>query len=177
MAQKGFLLAILDELDVSDLLDYEDDVFILSVASTYMRRSLNRIEGCSEVTVLSYFGNKFKNHFRLTRNTCELLTREILASSIINVGNTFGRALIPPEKQVLLYLWMMANGSETVRQVADRFNITVSSWGRVLQRVNSAVLLMHQRYIKWSKNGKTIVFILYIHTFSLEDGDKNYVFV
>ena len=35
MAQLGFLLAILDELDVSDLLDDEDDVYILSVASTY----------------------------------------------------------------------------------------------------------------------------------------------
>lgn len=176
MAQQGFLLAILDQLDVSDLLDYEDDVFILSVASTYMRRSFNRIEGYFEVTVPSYFGNEFKNHFRLTRNTCELLTREILASCVINVGKTFGRAPIPPEKQVLVYLWMMANGSETMRQVADRFNITMSSCGRVLQRVNSAVLSMRKRYIKWP-NGKTIVFILYIHTFSLEDGDKNYVFV
>ena len=168
MAQLAFLLAILDELDVSDLLDDEDDVFILSVASTYMRRSLNRIEGYFEVTIPSYFGDEFKNHFRLTRNTCELLTREILASGVINVGNAFGRASIPPEKQVLVYLWMMANGSETTRQVADRFNITMSSCGRVLQRVNSAVLSMRQRYIKWP-NGKTIVFILFIHTFSLQD--------
>jgi len=76
MAQQGFLLAILDESDVSDLLDDEDRVFIPSVASTYMRRSLKRIEGYYEVTVPSYFGDEFKNHFRLTRNTCELLTRE-----------------------------------------------------------------------------------------------------
>ena len=168
MAQLVFLSAILDEVDVCDLLDDEDDVFILSVASTYMRRSLNRIEGYFEVTVPSYFGDEFKNHFRLTRNSCEFLTREILASGVINVGNAFGRAPIPPEKQVLVYLWMMANGSETTRQVADRFNITMSSCGRVQQRVNSAVLSMRQRYIKWP-NDKTIVFILYIHTFSLED--------
>ena len=87
MAQLDFLLAILDELEVSDLLDDEDDVFILSVGSTYMRRSLNRIEGYFEVTIPSYFGDEFKNHFRLTRNTCELLTREIVASGVINVGN------------------------------------------------------------------------------------------
>ena len=130
MAQQGFLLPILDELDVSELVDDEDDVFILFVPSTYMRRNLNRIEGYFEVTVPSYFGEEFKNHFRLTRNTCELLTREILVSGFINVGNTFGRAPIPPEKQVLVYLWMMANGSETMRQVADRFNITMSSCGK-----------------------------------------------
>lgn len=158
MAQQVFLLAILDESDVSDLLENEDDVFILSVASTYMRRSLNRIEGYFEVTVPCYFGDEFKNHFRLTRNTFELLTREILTSGVINVGNKFGRAPIPPEKQVLVYLWMMANGSETTRQVADRFNITMSSCGRVLRRVNCAVLSMCQRYIKWP-NGKTITFI------------------
>ena len=102
MAQQVFLLAILDESDVSDLLENEDDVFILSVASTYMRRSLNRIEGYFEVTVPCYFGDEFKNHFRLTRHTFELLTREILTSGVINVGNKFGRAPIPPEKQVLV---------------------------------------------------------------------------
>jgi len=83
---------------------------------------------------------------------------------VINVRNAFGRAPIPPEKQVLVYLWMMANGSETTHQVADRFNITMSSCGRVLRRVNSAVLSMRQRYIKWP-NGKAIVFILYIHIY------------
>jgi len=67
---------------------------------------------------------------------------------VINVGNAFGRAPIPPEKQILVYLWMMANGSKTTRQVADQFNITMSSCGRVVQRVNSAVLTMRQRYIK-----------------------------
>ena len=127
MVQEGFLLVILDEFDVSDLLDHEDDIFILSVASTFMRRRLNCIDGYFEVTVPSYFADEFKNHFRLTRNTCELLTREILASGVINVGNAFGRSPFPPEKQVSVYLWMMANGSETMRQVADRFNITMSS--------------------------------------------------
>ena len=87
MAQQGFLLAILDESDVSDLLDCEDDVFILSVVSTYMRGPIIVVWGYFEVTVPSYFGDKFKNHFRLTRNTCELLTREILVSSVTNVGH------------------------------------------------------------------------------------------
>ena len=100
MVQEGFLLVILDELDVSDLLDHEDDIFILSVASTFMRRRVNPIDGYFEVTVPSYFADEFKNHFRLTHNTCELLTREILASGVINVGNAFGRSPFPPEKQV-----------------------------------------------------------------------------
>jgi hypothetical protein len=91
----------------------------------------------------------------MTRNTCELLTREIVASGRINLGlNQFGRDPIPPEKQVLIHLWMMANGEETTRQVADRFDVTMSSCGRVLRKVNAAVLSMLPRYIKWP-NGKT----------------------
>lgn len=105
-----------------------------------MRRSLNRMSGYFEVVVPAHFGDEFQSHFRLTRNTCELLTREIVATGVINVGNQFGRAPIPAEKQVLAYLWIMANGNETTRQVADRFDITMSSCGRVLRRVNSAVL-------------------------------------
>ena len=103
----------------------------------------------------SYLGDKFRSHFRMTRNTCELLTREIVASGRINLGlNQFGRDPIPPEKQVLIYLWMMANGEETTRQVADRFDVTMSSCGRVLRKVNAAVLSMLPCYIKWP-NGKT----------------------
>ena len=133
----------------------DDDVFILAVASTVMRRNLSRIRGYVETTVASYLDDEFRSHFRMTRNTCELLTREIVASGRINLGlNQFGRDPIPPEKQVLIYLWMMANGEETTRQVADRFDVTMSSCGRVLRRVNAAVLSMLPCYIKWP-NGKT----------------------
>ena len=82
----------------------------------------------------AYFGDEFASHFRLSRNTCELLTTEIVASGHINLGNEFGRpAPIPPQKQVLVYLWMVANACEITRQVADRFNITMSSCGRILR--------------------------------------------
>ena len=123
MAQHRFLLVVLDDdEDCHDLIESDNDIFVLAVGSTVMRRSLSRIQGYFKETVPSYSGDKFKSHFWLTRNTCELLTRDIVASGYINVGlNRFGRTPIPPEKQILIYLWMLANGSETSRQVADRF--------------------------------------------------------
>lgn len=158
MALHGFLFAVLeDDEGCLELIDSEDDI-VLAVGSTVMRRGLSRIQGYFEETVPSYFGDEFKSHFRLTRNTCELLTREIVASGCLNVGlNRFGRAPIPPEKQILIYLWMLANGDETSRQVANRFDVTMSSCGRVLQKVNTAILSMLPRYIKWP-NGETILF-------------------
>lgn len=159
MAQHGFLFAVLDDEDYSESVEAEDDVFLFSVVSTFMKRSLNRTVGYFEETVPTYFGDEFANHFRLTRSTCELLTTEIVASGHINLGNEFGRAPIPPEKQVLVYLWMMANACETTRQVADRFGITMSSCGRILHRVNSAVLSLRSRYLKWPNSNAVLTFL------------------
>lgn len=160
MALSGYLFAVLDDdEDCREFVESDDDIFVLAVDSTVMRRRLSRIQGYFEETVPSYFGDKFKSHFRLTQNTCELLTREIVASGCLNVGlNRFGRAPIPPEKQSLIYLWMLANGNETSRQVADCFDVTMCSCGRVLRKVNTGILSMLPRYVKWL-NGETIVFV------------------
>jgi len=91
MALSGILCAVLDEDDSREFTEADDDVFILAVASTVMRRNLSRIRGYVETTVASYLGDEFRSHFRMTRNTCELLTREIVASGRINLGlNQFG---------------------------------------------------------------------------------------
>jgi len=158
MALRGFLIAVLnDDKDCHELIECDDDIFVLAVGSTVMQQGLSRIQGYFEETVPSYFGDEFKSHFRLTRNTCELLTREIVASGCLNVDlNQFGRTPIPPEKQILIYLWMLANGNETSRQVADRCDVTMSSCGRVLRKV-TAILSMLPRYLKWP-NGETILF-------------------
>ena len=118
MALREFLIAILnDDEDCHELVECDDDIFVLAVGSTVKRRGLSRIQGYFEETVPSYFGDEFQSHFRLTRNTCELLTREIVASGCLNVGlNRFGRTPIPAEKQILIYLWMLVNGNETSRQ-------------------------------------------------------------
>ena len=159
MALREFLIAILNnDEDYHELVECDDDIFVLAVGSTVMQRGLSRIQGYFEETVPSYFGDEFQSHFRLTRNTCELLTREIVASGCLNVGlNRFGRTPIPPEKQILIYLWMLVKCNETSRQVADRFDVTMSSCGRVLRRVNTAILSMLPRYLKWP-NGETILF-------------------
>ena len=75
MAPHGVLSAVLDDNeDCHELIESDDDIFVLAVGSTVMRRSLSRIQGYFKETVPSYFGGEFRSHFRLTRNACELLT-------------------------------------------------------------------------------------------------------
>ena len=92
----------------------------------------------------------------MTRGTCEILCREVMNTGRIPVGNTRARHFIPPAKQVLAFLWSMAN-QEPTRLVADRFNITMSSVNRVLQRGAQALADLNAEYIKWP-NGTCIIF-------------------
>ena len=61
--------------------------------------------------------------------------------------------MIAPEKQVLAFLWRIAN-QEPARAVADRFDMTMSSVNRVFRRVVKAVVSMSGQYIRWP-NGES----------------------
>ena len=73
---------------------------------------------------------------RMTRGTLGKLCREVSATGSIPQGNRFGRPAIPVQSQVLAFVWFMAN-SEVMRSVSDRFNATLSSLFRIIQRVKS----------------------------------------
>ena len=68
-----------------------------------------------------HFPDEFKGHFRMTRQTCELFTCAVMPTGRIPPGNGSGQAAILPSKQVLAFLWSMAN-QEPAQAVADRFD-------------------------------------------------------
>ena len=65
------------EIKVDEFFDDNDDVIHLSVACCFMRRHLNRVPNFFETTVPSYFPDEFKSHFRMTRQTFELFSRNL----------------------------------------------------------------------------------------------------
>ena len=159
MAEESFALVdqLTDDFDLeNELFDNEDDMMVFSAVSCFMRCDLNRIDGYFVVTVPTYEPTEFRSHFRMIRGTCEILCREVMNTGRIPAGNTRGRQLIPPTKQVLAFLWSMAN-QEPSRLVADRFNITMSSVNRVLHRGALALADLSAEYIKWP-NGTGIFF-------------------
>ena len=90
-------LELLDdyEVEISEVLDEDDDITLFSVGSSYMRRNLNRVRDYFEGTIPLYFPDEFKGHFRMTRETCELFTRAVMPTGRIPLGNGSGRAAIP----------------------------------------------------------------------------------
>ena len=67
---------------------------------------------------------------------------------MIPLVNGSGRAAIPPSKQVLAFLWSMAN-QEAVQGVSDRFDITMNSVDRVLKRVSQAAFHLSGQFNRW----------------------------
>ena len=86
------VFAALEEDDAElnySVLESEDDLILLAAVSSFMRRSLNRVNGYFEATIPAYLSGEFKSHFRRTRQTCELLAQEIMHTGRIPTGNTF----------------------------------------------------------------------------------------
>ena len=70
--------------------DNDDDMVVLAAVSCFMRRKLTRIHDYFEVTLPSYLPDEFKNHFRMTRETCELLCQAVIQTGHIPLGIHMG---------------------------------------------------------------------------------------
>ena len=104
---------------------------------------------CSRVL---YKLDVFRSHFRMSRTTFELLTQMIVPSEHIPKGNSFGRPVVKPDKQIAIAVWMMAN-QETHRQISDRFDVSLSSVSRCFRRVCRALVDLLPDLVKWP-NGR-----------------------
>ena len=138
---------VLDE-NLDDSLYDDSEIVIFVTVSTFTRQNLNRTEGFFEVIVPTYAPDTFSSHFRMSRGTFTDLCCVIARTGRISLNNGFGRQPIPLEKQVLAFLWFVAN-PEVIRSVSDRFNVTLSSMDRIIHRVSEALVDLRQDYIKW----------------------------
>ena len=105
---------------INDLVEDDDDVILFSAVSCFTRRNLTRNHNYSEVTIPRYLPDEFKNHFRITRETCELLLREIVQTGNRTLGNLGGRDVIAPKKQVLFLSYLPQENktsTDTVEQL------------------------------------------------------------
>ena len=93
-----------DDFENTDIVEDNDDIVLLSATSCFMRRNLTRITGYFEQTIPRYLVDEFKQHFRMTKETLEILSREIIRRGRIPLGNPSGRPVIQPQKQILTFL-------------------------------------------------------------------------
>ena len=88
---------------INDIIEDDNDIVVFSAASCFMRRNLTHIAGYFEQTGPRYLPDEFKHHFCMTKETFEILSREILRTGHIPLGNPSGRPVIQPQKQILTF--------------------------------------------------------------------------
>ena len=95
-----------DECEITSctIPDSNDDIILLAAVACLMRRELTRVNGYFEVTIPAYLSGEFENHFCMTRETCQLLTQELMRTGRIPTGNSSGRPTILPEKHTAVPL-------------------------------------------------------------------------
>lgn len=87
------------------------------------------------------------------------------------IRNSSGRPVIAPQKQILAFLWRIAN-QEPARAVADRFDLTSSSVDRVFRRVVRATVSLCRQYIKWPSGKSWQANKRTVSLFYLKSGSK-----
>ncbi|KAH3846748.1 hypothetical protein DPMN_089051 [Dreissena polymorpha] len=81
-----------------------------------------------EVTVPQYLPDDFKTFFRIIRGTFRRVLERISADDQFRRRIATGdREQVPLDKDLLMTLWYLGN-LETIRSIADRFNVSKSTF-------------------------------------------------
>lgn len=147
-----------DNASVTFLEDDEDDLglIILALLASKERNNRNSIKNYFEVTIPNYSDEEFFKFFRMTRRTYSLLLLEC-KQHVVDQQASSKYPLIPFEKQLLITLWYLAKGA-TLIDISDKFDVTVSSVWRCLDRILDILVTLKSKYIKWpSENECTTI--------------------
>ena len=88
------------------------------------KRHVPSVSNFAETIVPEFSSTDFRMHFRIDRATLEIILQTIAPHLTSN--NVSGKEQIPPEKQLLLFIWYISN-QESMREAANLFGISIST--------------------------------------------------
>ncbi|XP_071050646.1 putative nuclease HARBI1 isoform X2 [Onthophagus taurus] len=103
---------------------------------------------CTEI-VPSYTEVEFFSHFRISKAVCYALIDKFTVSEIYQKILSAGNSNISAEKHFLAFLWFCGHETVSFRDVADRFDLSISSLHDIITRVSLWLSNMACDVIKW----------------------------
>ncbi|KAJ8915701.1 hypothetical protein NQ315_000635 [Exocentrus adspersus] len=101
-----------------------------------------------EETVEAYSDEVFFEHFRLSKDTTQRIGEKYSTSQYFHDGSgQYGK--LSAWHQVLIFLWYIGHQTASYRDVGDRFNVTISSVNRIVQRLTLFLSNLSIDIIKW----------------------------
>lgn len=135
---------IIQELIISDENEYETLLIkqtwafhLLALVLNQERCHIPRLGGFSEDIVPQLNNKQFLRHFRVSPEIFIIVLNSIIHSLDDNPWPG-GSEPILPEKQLLIFLWYIAN-QESLREVGNTFAVGVTTVHEVVARVSTAV--------------------------------------
>ncbi|XP_066596306.1 uncharacterized protein [Prorops nasuta] len=130
---------------ILDIIDGEDGLLL-----EITRQNHFRIPNFFTNVALRYSLTDFKSHFRVNRETFEILIATI-GPNLVERGSF----RISVAKQIAIALWIFGN-QEVYRSVADRFGLSKQTIWKCVFNVAYALLDHVQEYIKWPNQSQLI---------------------
>jgi hypothetical protein len=96
----------------------------------------SRISGYAENIIPLFATAHFKFHFRISKEMYEVILQQVGGELLPSHGG--GSDETDPSKQVLLFLWYLAN-QQSFREISQIFNVSMSTVHATLKRVNTAI--------------------------------------
>ncbi|XP_066930530.1 putative nuclease HARBI1 [Clytia hemisphaerica] len=149
------LFVAMEDSDMDDSSGDEEEEFInflpalMNECTQRQDRTQQRVIDYFELTISRLPDIDFKSHFRLRRESLEILCQRLCTSEYLQKGQKGGREEIKLAKKLCMYLWFSST-KETNRSISSRFGVTYSSVGRVVDRVTKAIsAIMTKQEIVW----------------------------
>lgn len=101
-----------------------------------------------EVVIPNYSEAEFFEHFRLSKNVVDNITERFLQSQYYHhQAGEFGK--ISASKCVCVFLWFVGHEAASFRDIADRFDISLSSLWKIITRMTYFLSNLSPEIIKW----------------------------
>ncbi|KAJ8938920.1 hypothetical protein NQ314_011296 [Rhamnusium bicolor] len=143
------LLGILQSSSSSSSSTSDENVEVIpNVILPELLQELSKNENFVENTVPLYNEQQFIQHFRLSRQLVQQLKVEFETSEYYPKKDT-GFKRITSEKCILAFLWFSANEAVSLRDVADRFDISVSTLHNIVDNVAKFLSNKANEVIVW----------------------------
>lgn len=138
-----------DEAEILSVVKRNSNMDILLTQLALLPQKRIRILNYVGEVVPSYTDEDFKMHFRLNRQTFEFVCQRFEQSDIysqLRLDKKFEASTY-----ILLFLWFAGHEACSFRDVADRFNTSLSSVHRIIHRVTMFMSSLSPEVIRWPK--------------------------
>lgn len=128
------------------------DILVLEILQSLELKKRNSIQNYINETVPMYTEAEFKTHFRISKDLFQALSNRFQESEIYQ--NLRPDKSLPATTYMAVFLWFAGHEACSFRDISDRFNISISSVSRVVEKITLFLSSLSPEVIKWPSDEK-----------------------